>query len=39
MFPNRAFKIRIPDFIDNKNEVKDEDISKKDAQEKEKILC
>ena len=39
IFPNRAFKIRIPDFIDNKNEVKDEDISKKEAQGKEKILC
>ena len=39
MLPNRAFKIRIPDFIDNQNEVKDEDISKKEAQGKEKILC
>ena len=40
MFPNRTFKTRIPDFIVNKDEVKDEDIRKKDAQEKEKkILC
>ena len=37
MFPNRVLKTRIPDFIDNKDEVKDEDILKKDAQEKGKI--
>ena len=37
MFPNRSFKTRIPGFIDSKGEVKDEDMHKKDAQEKEKI--
>ena len=37
MFPNRAFKTRIPGFIDSKGEVKDEHIHKKNAQEKEKI--
>ena len=41
MFPNRAFKTRIPGFTNNKNKVKDEDVCKKDAQEKRenKILC
>ena len=34
MFPHRTFKTRILDFIDNKDEVKDKDIRKKDAQEK-----
>ena len=34
IFPNRTFKTRIPDFIDNKDEIKDEDIRKKDAQKK-----
>ena len=37
MFPNRTFKTRIPDFIDNKVDGKDENICRKDAREKEKI--
>ena len=37
MFPNREFKTRIPDFIDNKDKVRKEDIPKKNAYEKEKI--
>ena len=32
-----TFKTRISDFIDNEDEVNDEDIRKKDAQKKEKI--
>ena len=36
MFPNRTFKTRIPDFIDNKDEVKDQDIRKKGVREKKK---
>ena len=31
MFPSREFKTRILDFIDNKDEVKDEDILKRNA--------
>ena len=36
MFPNRLFKTRIPDFVDNKDKVKDEDEHSFYAQEKDK---
>ena len=36
IFPNRMFKIRIPDFIDNKDKVKDKDISKRIFRKKRK---
>ena len=36
IFPNRMFKIRIPDFIDNKDKVKDKDISTRIFRKKRK---
>ena len=39
LFPIRVFKTSIPDFIDNKDKVKEEEIRKKEAQLRENKIC